>query len=274
MARNRSRQTNMKRFAIAILVAFALDGTHVRAADNPKASPILLELFTSEGCSSCPPADAWVQQMDASQPVSGAQLIVLSEHVDYWNHDGWKDPYSSASLTARQSAYAHALRLDDVYTPQVIVDGTAVLRLNNPQQIEQIFQKAAAAATVPIRIDSVSVEGDNPPVLRARIEIDANPENHDGDVYLAVALDHAESQVLRGENSGRRLTHVAVVEYLKKIGRVEAGKGLDQNFQVKLKPGTDAGNIRMIAFMQEPGPGRVLGAALQKPSIQRSTASR
>ncbi|MGA8026296.1 MAG: DUF1223 domain-containing protein [Bryobacteraceae bacterium] len=258
----------MKLLTIAILVACTVPGIRARGADNPSASPILVELFTSEGCSSCPPVDAWVQRMDASQPVPGAQLIVLSEHVDYWNHDGWKDPYSSSLLTQRQSAYAQALRISEAYTPQVIVDGTAELKLSDAQRTSQIFQKAAAAPAVPVRIESVSVEGNNPPTVRGRIETDADSENHPADVYVAIALDHAESQVLRGENSGKRLTHVAVVEYLKQIGKLEAGKGFSQDFQMKLKPGMDSANIRIIAFVQEPGPGKVLGSALQKPPMQ------
>jgi hypothetical protein len=239
-------------------------GTHLSAADGAGPSPVLIELFTSEGCSSCPPADALVQKLEASQPVPGAQLIVLSEHVDYWNHDGWKDPYSSSLWSDRQSAYAQALRISDVYTPQLLVDGTAELRLANPQQMDQVLQKAATAATVPIRIKSISIEGNNPAVLRAHIEADGNLTKHKADVYVAIALNHAESQVLRGENSGRHLTHVAVLQNLKKIGNLEPGKSLGEDFEFKLKSGLDPTNLRIVAFVQESGPGKVLGAALEK----------
>ncbi len=251
----------MKTFTVPIFIVFGIIA-NMQTADaqsNPR-TPVLVELFTSEGCSSCPPADKLLAQWDTSQPLPGAELIVLSEHVDYWNHDGWKDPYSSSLLTERQTGYCRALGVDDPYTPQVIADGSAVLRLTDPKQIGQTLQKDAAASKVVVRIDSLSVGGN---VLRGRIETDQKSEKHNADLYVAVALNSAQSQVLHGENAGRHLTHVAVIEYLKKIGRLENGSA-GQTFEVKLKHDIDPANIRVIAFVQEPGPGKVLGAALRK----------
>jgi hypothetical protein len=249
----------------------AAGGQSVQAADNAAnavaqtagASPVLVELFTSEGCSSCPPADAWLQRVDASQPIPGVRLIVLSEHVDYWNHDGWKDPYSSPLLTSRQENYVTALRLSTPYTPQIIIDGAEELPSGDPQQAGHTFQKAAAAPKVAVRIASVSVEAKTPAVVRARIEADGKSVKHRADVYVVVAFDHAESQVLRGENKGRHLSHVAVVQDLVKVGTLEQGKSFSRDCELTLKTGTGPANIRVIAFVQESGPGRVLGAALR-----------
>jgi len=237
--------------------------TTAAETSSANARPILVELFTSEGCSSCPPADALLERMDSSQPVAGAQLIVLSEHVDYWDHDGWKDANSSAALTERQADYVRALGLKTAYTPQFIVDGTSEAHANNPQQFDKVLHDAAAVPMISVRIGEVSVDTGN--VLRARIEADGDSDKH-ADVYLAVALDRVESQVLHGENGGRHLTHVAVVLQLTKIGKLQKGKSFGETVQVKLKPGTDPKNLRVVAFVQEPGPGRLLGAALRKPA--------
>jgi hypothetical protein len=235
-------------------------------ADGKKAPvPVLVELFTAEGCSSCPPADAWLLQMDKAQPLAGAQLIVLSEHVDYWDRDGWKDPYSSSQFTERQTEYTRALRVDSPYTPQVVVNGTVNLNLTDSPSVGQTFQKAATASTLPVTISSVAVDPSNPAILHARVEVDGSSAEHNADIYEAVALDHAESQVLRGENGGKHLSHVAVVQQLSKIGKMEKGKTFSRVIDLKLKPGTDPKNTRLIIFVQESGPGKVLGAALHDP---------
>jgi hypothetical protein len=262
------RGMSVPSFLCAVLFLTLLASQTVPAdTAGAEAHPILVELFTSEGCSSCPPADALLEKMDSSQPVAGAQLIVLSEHVDYWDHDGWKDPNSSPALTERQEAYVHALGLDSAYTPQIIVDGTNVVRAGDPQQIVKLFQEAAATLKYPVRIGEVTVEPGNSEVLRARIEADGSSDKHNADVYVAIALDRVESQVLHGENGGRHLTHVAVVVQLTKVGKLQKGKTFDETVQLKLKPGTDPKNVRVVAFVQEPGPGRLLGAALRKPTI-------
>jgi len=256
---------------LSAAVMFPLDGrgpTDDKATtaqvSNANVRPVVVELFTSEGCSSCPPADALLQTMDTSQPVPVAQLIVLSEHVDYWDHDGWKDPNSSSALTERQSEYVRALGLKTAYTPQFIVDGTREMHIGDPQQMDKVLQDAAAVPKVLVRIDAVTIDAASPTVLRAHIEADSGSDKHNADVFVAVALDHVESQVLHGENGGRRLTHVAVVLQLTKIGKLQKERNFSQNIQLKLKSGTDPRNIRLIAFVQESGAGKIVGAALRK----------
>src|ERR1700733_10415997 len=218
--------------------------------------PIPLELFTSEGCSSCPPVDEFVRHMDESQPVPGAYLIVLSEHVDYWDHDGWKDKYSSAQFTERQNGYVHAMNLQTAYTPQMVIDGYIELK-GSSSDIEQTFAKELKVAKIPLRVASAKIEA--PLQLKVKIEADA-PEKHGGAVWVAVALDHAASQVSAGENSGKQLQHVAVVEELRKVGKLDKGKPFSQDVAIKLKPDTDPKNLRIIAFIQESNEGKVLGA--------------
>ena len=232
--------------------------------ESTKANPILVELFTSEGCSSCPPADEFVQKLDALQPVAGAELIVLSEHVDYWDHDGWKDPNSSHALTERQSAYVRMLGLDTPYTPQIIVDGTREVKIGDPKAIEKAFQQAVTSPKVPVQISGVTADQANPDLLHAHVTADAAAAKHNADVFVAIALDHVESQVLHGENGGRHLRHVAVVQQIAKIGKLNKGGSFREDVQLKLKTAVPLDNLRVVAFAQESGPGKLLGASLWK----------
>lgn len=257
---------------LAILVCSiavgCLYGANISTTPVTAAKPILVELFTSEGCSSCPPADMFLQRLDDKQPIHGAQFIVLSEHVDYFNHDGWTDPYSSPAMTDRQTSYAHALGIASPYTPQILVDGTDELHLDQPQQIIQVFGAATSAPMIPIRIGPVSIATKNPLKLQFHVDVDATSAKHSAYVYTAVALDHAASHVLRGENKGHDLTHVAVVLYLEKIGKAEKGSTFSKDAQIKLKSGMDAQNLRVIVFAQESGPGKIIGAAMQKEATR------
>src|SRR5713101_3272874 len=153
------------RFPIAVFAVFPLmlgSLRHIRAGSAPAESsrydtprsPVLVELFTSEGCSSCPPADALLERLDRFQPVSGADLIVLSEHVDYWNDIGWKDPYSSHEFSERQSAYAAQFGLGTIYTPQMIVDGHFEFVGSDERRAREAIANATKVMKTPVSISS------------------------------------------------------------------------------------------------------------------------
>ena len=121
----------------------------LHAAEPSARVPVLAELFTSEGCSSCPPADALLMKLDKMQPVAGAQIIVLSEHVDYWNSLGWSDPYSSAQFTQRQGMYTR-----ESYTPEMVIDGRKEVLGSDEKAIQAAVAKAVARPKLPVRIVS------------------------------------------------------------------------------------------------------------------------
>jgi hypothetical protein len=221
------------------------------------AKPILVELFTSEGCSSCPPADALLRTLDTTQPVAGVQLIVLGEHVDYWDDLGWKDVYSSHALTARQQTYADRLHLASPYTPQMVVDGTLEFVGSDRARANQAFERARTLPKVAVRISSLKVENGN---LRAHIETGPLPSQ--AEVFVALALEHAQSQVLHGENGGRRLEHVAVAKSFARVGKAQAGEVFSRD--VSLAADLRGIPYRLIAFVQEANQGKILGAAVER----------
>jgi hypothetical protein len=236
----------MKRLAVA---AFAF----VLAANAEQRRPVLLELFTSEGCSSCPPADALLEELDKTQPVAGTEILVLSEHVDYWDQIGWRDRFSSPLFTARQRSYGDRFHLDEVYTPQIVVDGSAEVLGSDKGAVLRAVKQAGPADKVVVSLTAL-------PNARAAVKIDPLPASLKGDATVFVALADVEdtSDIRSGENKGRRLHHVSVVRSLTAVGKVTAKDG----FTKELALGDHPEHMRLIAFVQEAKQGRILGSAM------------
>jgi hypothetical protein len=260
-------------FEITIFVAFcalaviSLRYVHgARASANPNRddsprTPVLVELFTSEGCSSCPPADALLEKLDRSQPVNGAELIVLSEHVDYWNDIGWKDPYSSHEYSERQSAYAAHFGRSGIYTPQMVVDGHAELVGSDERGAIEAAENETRFVKVPLSLSGVHFENNN----KVSMHVEAGPLEpaigaRSANFYLAIADESDVSQVSRGENAGRTLKHVAVLRSLVPVGTVDKADKVSKDITVNVS-NESRGHLRIVGIIQEPYAGRVLGVA-------------
>ena len=252
--------------SVALLGAFSRSrrettsgGTHF-ANDNAQRTPVLVELFTSEGCSDCPPADALLERLDRSQPVRGVELIALSEHVDYWNDIGWRDPYSLHEYSERQGAYAGHFRIGSVYTPQMVVDGHFEFVGSDERGAIAAIEDAAKTAKVPVSISSIHLEAGN--VVNLHVDAGqllSSSAASSADVLIATADESDESHVSRGENAGRTLKHIAVLRTLTRIGTVDQSGEFSKDVRIHINRG-NAGNLRVIAIVQEAPIGRVLGA--------------
>ena len=263
---SRSRLTLAVVVWVALLGAFLVPhlgagdrGAHP-ANDTAQRTPVLVELFTSEGCSDCPPADSLLETLDKSQPVRDAELIVLSEHVDYWNDIGWRDPYSSHQYSERQGAFAGHFGLGSVYTPQMVVDGRFEFVGSDQRGARQAIEAATKGEKMPVSLSSVRFEG----VDRVALHVETGPlppsmPAESANVLLAVADDSDESQVRGGENAGRRLRHVAVVRTLLAVGTVSKAGAFSEDVRVNLNSGSSR-SIRLVAFAEEETAGRIWGA--------------
>ncbi|MFZ0521096.1 MAG: DUF1223 domain-containing protein [Candidatus Acidiferrales bacterium] len=228
------------------------------ATDIAQRTPVLVELFTSEGCSDCPPADALLERLDRSQPVSGADLIVLSEHVDYWNDIGWKDPFSSRQYSERQGAYASEFGLTGVYTPQMIVDGRIQLVGSDEKGAIHAIENASRSEKIPVSLSLIHFDGEKIVLhLETGPSASSIPQRF-ANVLLAIADERDQSNVSRGENAGRTLNHVAVLRDLVRVGVLDRSGKFSQDVAVDFNHG-DKGNLRIVAIVQEPTAGRVLG---------------
>jgi hypothetical protein len=229
------------------------------AVPHGGAVPVLVELFTSEGCSSCPPADAALLTLATEQAVPGAEVIPLEEHVDYWNRLGWTDPFSSRAFSARQDAYGEVSGFRQIYTPQMIVDGRTELVGSDLTRARQAVGDATRSFKTSIRIMGTrnTLSGD---ILNVRIEsapFDGGAE--EPELWAAITEDGLSTDAFGGENRGRRLRHGAVVRVLQMVGRLGASGG---TAEARFRIGKDWSRerLRVVAFVQDRTTRRVLGA--------------
>lgn len=222
------------------------------AKNTGQPTPVLVELFTSEGCSSCPPADRALMFLEKEQPVSGAQIVALELHVDYWDRPAWKDPFSSAVFTERQTLYAKKFQSGQIYTPQMVVDGSSQFIGSDLQTANIMIVQLAKYAKANVQI---SQDGE-----KLKIKIDSLPKIKDATVFLALAENNLDTNIKGGENSGKKLFHSAVARELRPLGSInadskdfetETGLGLQKTWKIK--------DLKAVVFVQENESRTVLG---------------
>ncbi len=239
-------------------------GQDKSATATSERQPVVVELFTSEGCSSCPPADSLLSEIDKRQPWSSAEVIAIEEHVDYWDQQGWKDPFSSVVWTERQKEYSAALRGTGNYTPEMVIDGQTGFIGSHRAEAQQEIAKAAAVRKSKVELSEASPVQNKAVTLRVRVEKPASISAKDSaEVVLAITESGLHSAVKAGENSGHELQHSPVLREMKVIG--VAGKNGQDIFEaqpsVKLDSKWNVENLRAIIFVQEKKSRHILGAA-------------
>jgi hypothetical protein len=244
--------------AIAILAIAGVYISIVLAKTTEPAVPrraVMVELFTSEGCSSCPPADELLGHLRQELSAKNVQVIPLGFHVDYWNSLGWKDRFSSAEFTQRQEQYTHALRVDGPYTPEMVVDGEVEFVGNDAGQAQRtIRQQASQLETAQVKIAPTGAD-------QLTIQIKA-PASSSGNalVMLAITEDNLSTQVGSGENGGRTLHHAAVVRELRQIGTLNNG-AIETTVPLKLEKAWKRNDLHAVVFVQNGPSGKIDGAA-------------
>jgi hypothetical protein len=246
----------VKGFLAALLVlpgaAFLL--RPLATAPGASTKVVVVELFTSEGCSSCPPADELLGHLRQDLSAKNIQVIPLGFHVDYWNSLGWKDRFSSAEFSRRQERYAQSLGVDGPYTPQMVVDGAVQFVGSDSGQAQRaIMQSASQQALAEVKISAAGAD-------QLTVQVKAPASAKAPEVMLAITEDNLATQVGSGENGGRTLHHAAVVRELRQLGRLHEGS-FEASIPLKLEKEWKREDLRAVVFVQEDATGKIQGAA-------------
>lgn len=249
----------LTRLILALAACLTAAGAAFAQAPDASAAgriPVLAELFTSEGCSSCPPADRILEMLATEQPVDGVYVVGLSEHVTYWDHQGWRDPFGSRLFTYRQNQYGARFNLESVYTPQLVIDGSAQMVGTDAAELKRVLTEAARTPKAALNI-SVSLRDKALEVSASGPGIDAAG----AELLWAVTEDNLMVDVKRGENAKRTLRHAGVVRTL--VSRkIDAAKAAANTAAViELDPEWKRENLRLVAFVQNPKTKRVTSVA-------------
>ena len=232
-----------------------------KAAQRQEALPVLVELFTSEGCSSCPPADALLRKLEGMRTDTGQRIVALSEHVTYWNRLGWADPFSADIFSDRQNDYGERFHLDEIYTPQAIVNGDREVNGSDGDAILRAVRLEGHAPAVELEILSMKA-GASALSLTYSVSGTLPPEG--AEVYVALADDQDTSYVGRGENAGLTLKHVSVARSLTRMVKLWAPEQRTVTIPLPESLGAQyAGGRHVVVFVQLAGLGKVLAIASQ-----------
>jgi hypothetical protein len=219
------------------LAADPLDATAARV-------PVIVELFTSEGCSSCPPADRALKFLAEQQPVTTAEVIPLAFHVDYWNNLGWQDKFSSAAFSRRQELYVARFGIDGSYTPEMVVDGRAEFVGSDTGRAAKVIADAVKDRK---GTATLSVDGDTISVSVADL-----PQHDPATVFLAITEDNITSDVRAGENNGQTFNHTSVVRSLSTLGLIEKDANkFEAKSSLPVVAGLKRENSRLVVFVQD-----------------------
>lgn len=220
---------------------------------SPKKRFVLLELFTSEGCSTCPPADANLAFLEREQPFADTEIITLALHVDYWNSSGWKDAYSSPVFSRRQQIYSQALKINQSYTPQMIVDGRTEFTGNNMAKAQKAILDALKTPKAEIEI--------MPMGNKFQIKISDVPAHENATVFLAVTENNLASNRKGRLKQSANAEQTSVVRILSSLGMLAATQtNLEFETALQIQPDWKKENLKIVVFVQENASRKVLGA--------------
>lgn len=246
--------------ALALLLFAGKPSPFSAAASAPRdpnapPQPVIVELFTSEGCSSCPPADALLRSVSEKQPFEGVHVIALEEHVDYWNHLGWADPYSSRQFTERQESYGSA------YTPQVLIDGWAETVGSRQTAVRENLLRAASLPKASLALSLVSATPEKRAVQVQISELSKVAAFKEADLWIVVTEKNLQSDVKAGENSGETLRHAPVVRLMQKAATLHGAEDYKGEAAIPVSRDWKPENLSVVAFLADKRSHKIIAAA-------------